>query len=145
MVHGLLGLLRVGLLGRATHSFSTTTPTTPHSFPVPNKPSRFCGSKATCLLTSANSTEMLSSLSSGELQCNKNRNYFGIRSTPVLPQQHVKDPGHSAKSASGTLQLGTHAPYVERAAVSRATSNASAVSTPLRWIFKNVLLKASHS
>ena len=22
---------------------------------------------------------------------------FGIRSTPVLPQQHVKDPGHSAK------------------------------------------------
>ena len=25
--------------------------------------------------------------------------YFGIRSTPVLPQQHVKDPGHSAKNA----------------------------------------------
>ena len=25
--------------------------------------------------------------------------YFGIRSTPVLLQQHVKDPGHSAKSA----------------------------------------------
>ena len=23
--------------------------------------------------------------------------YFGIRSTPVLPQRHVKDPGHSAK------------------------------------------------
>ena len=23
--------------------------------------------------------------------------YFGIRSTPVLPQQYVKDPGHSAK------------------------------------------------
>ena len=25
--------------------------------------------------------------------------YFGISSTPVLLQQHVKDPGHSAKRA----------------------------------------------
>ena len=25
--------------------------------------------------------------------------YFGIRSTLVLPQQHVKDPGHSAQRA----------------------------------------------
>ena len=38
--------------------------------------------------------------------------YFSIRSTPVLPQQQVKDPGHSAKSAGGRLQLNTHAPYV---------------------------------
>ena len=38
--------------------------------------------------------------------------YFGIRSTPVLPQQHVKDPGHSAKSAGGRLELNTHTPYV---------------------------------
>ena len=38
--------------------------------------------------------------------------YFGIRSTPVLPQKHVKDPGHSAKSAGGRLQLNTHTPYV---------------------------------
>ena len=38
--------------------------------------------------------------------------YFGIRSTPVLPEQHVKDPGHSAKSAGGRLQLNTHTPYV---------------------------------
>ena len=37
--------------------------------------------------------------------------YFGIRSTPVLPQQHVKDPGHSAKSAGGRLKLNTRAPY----------------------------------
>ena len=37
--------------------------------------------------------------------------YFGIRSTPVLPQQHVADPGHSAKSAGGRLQLNTRAPY----------------------------------
>ena len=35
--------------------------------------------------------------------------YFGIRSTPVLPQQQVQDPGHSAKSAGGRLQLNTHA------------------------------------
>ena len=26
---------------------------------------------------------------------------FGVRSTPVLPQWHVNDPGHSAKSAGG--------------------------------------------
>ena len=38
--------------------------------------------------------------------------YFGIRSTPVLPQEHVKNPGHSAKSAGGRLQLNTHTPYV---------------------------------
>ena len=34
--------------------------------------------------------------------------YFGIRSAPVL----LQDPGHSAKSAGGGLQLNTHAPYV---------------------------------
>ena len=28
---------------------------------------------------------------------------FGVHSTPVLPQWHVKDPGHSAKSAGGRL------------------------------------------
>ena len=35
--------------------------------------------------------------------------YFGVRSTPVLPQQHehVKDPCHSAKSAGDRLQLNT--------------------------------------
>ena len=38
--------------------------------------------------------------------------YFGIHSTPVLPQQHVKDPDHSAKSAGARLQLNTHPPYV---------------------------------
>ena len=31
----------------------------------------------------------------------------------MLPQQHVKDPGHSAKSAGGSLQLNMHAPYVD--------------------------------
>ena len=38
--------------------------------------------------------------------------HFGIRSTPVLPQWHVKDPGHSAKCAGGMLQMNTHTPYV---------------------------------
>ena len=33
-------------------------------------------------------------------------------STPVLPQWNVKDPGQSAKSAGGRLQLNTHVPYV---------------------------------
>ena len=38
--------------------------------------------------------------------------YFGIgiHSTPVLPQQHVKDPCHSARNAGSRLQLNTHAP-----------------------------------
>ena len=35
----------------------------------------------------------------------------GIRSTLVLSQQHIKDPGHSAKSAGGRLQQNTHPPY----------------------------------
>ena len=37
--------------------------------------------------------------------------YLGVRSSPMLLQQHVKDPGQSAKSAGGTLQLNTHAPF----------------------------------
>ena len=28
---------------------------------------------------------------------------FGICSTPVLPQWHIKEPGHSAKGAGGRL------------------------------------------
>ena len=87
--------------------------------------------------------------------------------SPVLPQQHIKDPGHSAKSAGGRLQLDIHAPYVcgfawsgtvhgcmvytqraDTAAVSCGTSHVSDVSTPLRWIFKNglqwVFFKATH-
>ena len=37
---------------------------------------------------------------------------FCTCSTPVLPQQHVKDPGHSTKSGGGRLQLNTHTPYL---------------------------------
>ena len=36
--------------------------------------------------------------------------YYGICSTLVLPQSHVKDPSHSARSAGGRLHLNTHAP-----------------------------------
>ena len=32
--------------------------------------------------------------------------------SPMLPQSHIKDPSHSAKSAGGRLQLNTHAPYI---------------------------------
>ena len=35
---------------------------------------------------------------------------FGVLSTPV----HVKDPGHSAKSAGSRLHLNTHTPMTER-------------------------------
>ena len=33
---------------------------------------------------------------------------------PVLPQWHVKDPGHSANSAGGSLHLNTHIPLTQR-------------------------------
>ena len=39
---------------------------------------------------------------------------FGVRSTLVLPQWHVKDPGHSAKSAGGKLHLNTYTPLAQR-------------------------------
>ena len=39
---------------------------------------------------------------------------FGVRSTPVLAQWHVKDPGHSAKSEGGRLHLNTHTLLTQR-------------------------------
>ena len=39
---------------------------------------------------------------------------FGVRSTPVLPQWHVKDPGHSAQSTDGRLHLNMHTPMTQR-------------------------------
>ena len=39
---------------------------------------------------------------------------FGVRSTPMLPQWHIKDPGHSAKSACGRLYLNMHTPLTQR-------------------------------
>ena len=38
---------------------------------------------------------------------------FGVRSTPVLQQWHVKDPGHSAE-AGRRLHLNTHTPLTQR-------------------------------
>ena len=39
---------------------------------------------------------------------------FGVCSTPELPQWHVKDPGHSAKSSGGRVHLNTHTPLTQR-------------------------------
>ena len=39
---------------------------------------------------------------------------FGVGSTPVLPQWHVKDSSHSAKSAGGRLHLNKHTPLTQR-------------------------------
>ena len=39
---------------------------------------------------------------------------FGVRSTSVLPQWHVEDPGHSAKSAGGRLNLDKHTLLAQR-------------------------------
>ena len=38
---------------------------------------------------------------------------FGVCSIHMLPQWHVKDPGHSAKSAGGRLHLNKHAPLTQ--------------------------------
>ncbi len=45
----------------------------------------------------------------------------------------------------GAWLYGVHRTCAETAAVSCGTSHASAVSTPLRWIFKKTRYKASHS
>ena len=39
---------------------------------------------------------------------------FGDSSTPVLPKGHIKDTGHSAKSAGGRLHLLTHIHILNR-------------------------------
>ena len=39
---------------------------------------------------------------------------FVVRSTPVLPQCHVKDSGHSTKSEGGGLHLNMHTPLTQR-------------------------------
>ena len=38
---------------------------------------------------------------------------FDVCFTPVLLHWHVKDPGHSAKSAGGMLHLNTHTPLTQ--------------------------------
>ena len=39
---------------------------------------------------------------------------FSVHSNPMLPYWHVKDPGHSTKSAGGRLHLSTHTPLTQR-------------------------------
>ena len=39
---------------------------------------------------------------------------FGVRFTPVLPQWHVKDPGHPAICTDGGLYLNAHTPLTQR-------------------------------
>ena len=43
----------------------------------------------------------------------------------MLPQWHVKDPGHSAKSAGGGLQLNTHTPLIHRSGLTMPLSRQS--------------------
>ena len=55
---------------------------------------------------------------------------FGVCSTPVLPQWHVTDPDHCAKSAGSRLHLNTHTPLTHRSrnGLSMPLSRQSAVS-----------------
>ena len=39
---------------------------------------------------------------------------FGVCFTPLLPQWHVEDPCHTAKSAGGRLHLDTRTPLTKR-------------------------------
>ena len=39
---------------------------------------------------------------------------FGVCSVSVLPHWHVKDPGHSVKSAGSRLHLNMHTPFIQR-------------------------------
>ena len=43
--------------------------------------------------------------------------YLVSVSPHVLPQWHVKDPGHSAKSAGGRLHLNKHTPLTQRSRI----------------------------
>ena len=38
---------------------------------------------------------------------------YSVSIPSLLPQWHIKDPGHSAKSAGGRLHLNTHAPLTQ--------------------------------
>ena len=51
--------------------------------------------------------------------------FIGVRSTPVLPQGHVKDPSHFAKSAGDRLHLNAHTPLTQR--------SRSGLTMPMSW------------
>ena len=54
---------------------------------------------------------------------------------PVLQQWHLKDPGHSAKSAGGRLHLNIHTPLTQQ--------SRSGLTVPLSW--HNVSGKRAHT
>ena len=51
--------------------------------------------------------------------------FLGISSTPVLPQQCIRDSGHSAKSAGGRLQLNMRTPQTQQAKTTILVSHQS--------------------
>ena len=57
---------------------------------------------------------------------------FSVCFTPVLPQWHIKDPGHSAKSADSRLHLNTYTPLTQwsRSGLTMPLSNI--VGEPIR-------------
>ena len=56
----------------------------------------------------------------------------------MLPQWHVKDPGHSAKSAGGRLHLNMHTPLTQR--------NQSGLTMPLsRHTVETYIEMTSHA
>ena len=57
---------------------------------------------------------------------------FGVRSTPVLLQWHIKDPGHSAKSAGGRLYLNTHTPLTQQSPSELTMLSPGIVWEPIR-------------
>ena len=62
---------------------------------------------------------------------------FGVRATPVLPQGHVKDLCHSAKSAGSRLHLNTHTPLTKQ--------SRSGLTMPLPGIVWEPIRKRAHT
>ena len=57
---------------------------------------------------------------------------FSVHSTPVLLQWHIKDPGHSAKSAGGRLYLNTHTPLTQQSPSGLTMLSPGIVWEPIR-------------
>ena len=66
---------------------------------------------------------------------------FGVRSTPVLPQWHTKDPGHSAKSAGGRLHLNTHTSWPNEVGVGWLCHCPGIVWEPIRKLAHTQLIR----
>ena len=66
---------------------------------------------------------------------------FDVRSTPVLPQWHVKDPGHSAGSAGGRLNLNMHTPLAQRSRSGWLNRCPGIVWEPIRKLLHTQLVR----